>query len=599
MLNNTVNPPAARLLVALVMLTQAFLVASVERATTKSTTPTISYPASQAPINSSIDGKDVEHLKKILAKQAGESRLILNKPTLAPQMHDFAPNSIEARVSDATTQFGLNFIKKVSLGDTKNVIFSPLSLQNLMNMVLLGTTINSATEHQLADVLGYIATGLLSDNLTDINSDQRLKPHEAMRNVFQSIRSATHLTISPSPVGASNEGPDLFNTDPESVEQDELKLPISSGKKGNKFSALLQTSSKENSTALSGQLNFTLANLVLTNTDSVSLKPDYEKDLKTYYNVNIEHFTRSKDEEPLHDRVNNWVRNQTNNQIGVLAEKVDLEDPSLIMVLLNAAHFKGRWLHTFNTRSTHEALFYNDGLESGGSKIMFMRQKGVFGYAEFGSASNQAEMDAFLAQMAPPGYTRTTPAPPTLELSKEEMRKIELTSKLNCKAIMLPFSLNDGHELSMVILLPAKIDGIEELQAALDGPTLNEIYRSLIEQQVQLELPKFSFEASIDAGRTLRDMGVDSIFTEGANLGGMFTTNSAQNKAKVDKIIHKAKINVDESGAEAAAVSMVSIALRTFVRPPPTSFEANHPFLFVIRHNRSNMPLFMGRVNRL
>jgi serpin B len=125
------------------------------------------------------------------------------------------------------------------------------------------------------------------------------------------------------------------------------------------------------------------------------------------------------------------------------------------------------------------------------------------------------------------------------------------------------------------------------------------VYRSLIEQHVQVELPKFSFESSLDAKPTLLKMGLNKIFQDGAELGRMLDGNSSKSPVKVDKIVHKAKIAVDEDGAEAAAASAATIVLRNLIRPPNPTFVADHPFVFVIRHNRSNLPLFMGTVQRL
>lgn len=543
-------------------------------------------------------------------------------------MVDYAPDSIEARAADATTDFGLRFINNLPSDDRGNVVLSPMSMQNLLSMILLGASDNSSTQQELAQVLGYSAAELLSGAANVSSQQDRLRPHEAMRNVFQSILAATHLSV---------DQPDLLNTNPASLnsqQQQPEKQQVS------KVTAHLQTTSSEGDTPLDGQLNFTLANLVLTNKDLVELKPDYENDLRTYYNVNVEQFSRSttsktsgnttasNNDEPqlkLHERVNKWVKEMTQNQIDKLAEEADLSGEDLIMVVLNAAHFKGRWLHTFNTKATYDRTFFNGGSEKEATSVKFMRQKSVLGYADFssnpslsfggdlaggnfdGSRTRSLEEsetllteDSHLSSGTNNQSSRTETAP-TIELSSEEKRRLELTNKLNCSVLMLPFSLNDGQELSMIILLPAKRDGVNELQAALTGAALNEIYRSLSEQQVQVELPKFSFESSHDAKATLFKMGLKSIFQETAHLERMYNPKAAgkQTPVKVDKVVHKAKISVDESGAEAAGASMASVVLRNFIRPPTPIFIADHPFLFVIRHNRSNMPLFMGRVNSL
>lgn len=569
----------------------------------------------------------------------GENRLSMNRPQSPSIMHDFAPDSPESRVAEAANQFGLNFINNLngeiseSKNEDDNVVISPLSLQNLLNMLLLGSTDNSATYQELVKVLGYDKTNLLATTLdTNTSTNERLKPHEAMKSLIQSIQLATHLlpTLNQSL---------LLNTNPSTLSSpSSLGDEKDSGEQKNhqlNLEAHLQTNNKDQALLLSEQVNFTMANLVLSNKDVINLQEPYEKELKKYYGVKVEQFSSSRGadnnattiEIPLHQKVNNWVKNMTQNQFEKLVEEGDLSGKDLIMVLLNAAHFKGRWLHTFSPKATQESVFYNDGDENKPVKVPFMRQKALFGFTDLTSASmlpdsyspgrvqssedsetitlqdaNPITKQSLDMKIDPSNTTIVTPnvsTAPSIELSKEDSKKLDLVSKLNCSVLMMPFSINDGQELSMVIFLPAKRDGIKHLQSSLTGPVLNEVYKLLVDQQVRVELPKFSFESSTDAKKTLEHLGISQIFKAPAQLDRMFTLKGdAQQTAKVDKVIHKAKITVDETGAEAAAASMATIVLRNFVRPP-TSFVVDRPFLFVIRHNRSNMPIFMGRVNKL
>lgn len=545
---------------------------------------------------------------------------------ILPHQATFAQESIEARVSDATTQFGLAFLNNLSNDTDSNVVISPLSIQSLLNMVLLGATDGSATQLELCKVLNYGTTNLFSNN------SERLKPHEAMHNVFQSILDVTHMSLPPSgPVAEL----DLLNTNSASLPK---QIPVIDQKQPQKLetvAAHLQTSVRESEDPLSGQVNFTLANLVLTDRDQVDINTDYEKELKQYYNVNVEQFSQKTkgnktiQEVPLHERINKWIKNNTQNQIEKLVDEGDLD--GVMLVLLNAAHFKGRWLRTFNPKATVEKNFLNNGKNDDVTEVKFMRQKDVFGYADFSTTSLQNEFglisdskiltsedaetlltkdegssgaptdgksknDSLSDNKDPP---ITAASIPVIELSKEETRRMELTAKLNCTVLILPFSLNDGQELSMAIFLPSKPDGVGKLQASLDAATLNEIYKSVSEQQVQVEIPKFSFDGSYNAKEVLINMGLSTVFNSKANLGRMVKNKQGQaSEVQVDKVIHKAKINVDEMGAEAAAASVATVVLRNFIRPPTPIFVANHPFLFVIRHNRSNMPIFMGRVSK-
>lgn len=565
--------------------------------------------------------KTREELKRQIEKHIdpnhGQSRVTMNKPTMAPQLVDFAADSNEAKVADATSQFGLNFIKSLNSSPSDNVIISPLSLQNLLNMILLGSDENSPTEKELVRVLGYSKVDLLS------SAGERLNPHKGMKSLMDSIMSAIHLTTGEQDATSQSDrnnctATQLLNTDSASLGQKEPST----------IAAHLQTSTRDDKIPLSGQLNLTLANLVMTNKDLVELREDYEKELKAYYDVKIESFHKDgssaepNQTKPLFERINDWVKKITNSQIEKLVEQSDLNSQDLLMVLLNAANFKGRWLRTFNKHATYDSTFFNQGKEADSSTAKFMRQKDTFGYAEFGmdfteeAIAKRKELDSetLLTEDHPTSEqpqgsnkdnnsttTTSTSAPslPTLELSKEELRRLELTGSLNCSALVLPFSINDGQEFSMVLLLPNKRDGLAELEASLNSTVLNEIYRTVSDQQVQVEIPKFTFEGSHDAKQVLTKMGLSSVF-EKASLGRMFAKiNSPNQDTQVDKVVHKAKISVDEIGAEAAAASMASIVLRNFIQPPVPKFVADHPFLFVIRHNRSNMPLFMGRVNSL
>lgn len=576
---------------------------TVTNSTTNNTTiTTITVPT---PISSAVDGNhvnaplinnstnqgDIDAIRKkihdYVDSSHGENRLSLNKPTSNMVMEDYSPESIEARVALSTSQFGLRFLNAIDKG-TGNVVISPLSLQNLLNMILLGTKDGSNTYQELVKILGYDDSHLLSaTNQSDFSN--RLKPHEGMRSLIGSMMAATHM----SPMTFQTDS--LLNTNTDSI-----KIPQSTPN----IDAHLQTTSKDGHIPLDEQLNFTLANLILTNRDLISLKDDYQKELKAFYDVRVEQFSKdSKNvtikEIPLHIRINNWVKNMTQGQIDKLASENDLNTQELLVVLLNAAHFKGRWLHTFNSHATHEGTFYNNGLDKEAKRVLMMRQKNTFGYLDLRQDIYRVPYldDSMLS--SDHGSANDQSNSPTIEMSKEDALRVELSSKLNCSVLMLPFSLNDGQELSMMILLPAKRDGVDQLQASLSAHSLNEIYKLITEQQVQVELPKFTFETSYDAKDILSQIGLVDIFRGSPNLDRMFTLNtSSKLPVKVDKIIHKAKITVDETGAEAAAASMALIALRNYVRQTPI-FTADHPFIFIIRHIRSNMPLFMGRVNAL
>uniref|UniRef100_A0A672SSR6 Serpin B6 n=1 Tax=Sinocyclocheilus grahami TaxID=75366 RepID=A0A672SSR6_SINGR len=106
-------------------------------------------------------------------------------------------------------------------------------------------------------------------------------------------------------------------------------------------------------------------------------------------------------------------------------------------------------------------------------------------------------------------------------------------------------------------------------------------------QEVQVSLPRFKMEETYDMKSLLISMGMEDVFDgQKVNLSGM----SPNNDLVVSKVIHKAFVEVNEEGTEAAAATGAVIAIRSFAQ----MFIADHPFLFFIRHNPSNSILFYG-----
>ncbi len=112
--------------------------------------------------------------------------------------------------------------------------------------------------------------------------------------------------------------------------------------------------------------------------------------------------------------------------------------------------------------------------------------------------------------------------------------------------------------------------------------------RMMRQQEVQVSLPRFKMEETYDMKSLLISMGMEDVFDgQKVNLSGM----SPNNDLVVSKVIHKAFVEVNEEGTEAAAATGAVVGIRSFAQ----MFIADHPFLFFIRHNPSNSILFSGR----
>ncbi len=113
----------------------------------------------------------------------------------------------------------------------------------------------------------------------------------------------------------------------------------------------------------------------------------------------------------------------------------------------------------------------------------------------------------------------------------------------------------------------------------------------MLQEEVQVSLPRFKMAETYGMGQFLISMGMEDVFDgQKVNLSGM----SPNNDLVVSEVIHKAFVEVNEEGTEAAGATGIVIST-TSIPLPPKTFIADHPFLFFIRHNASNSILFYGR----
>ena len=157
--------------------------------------------------------------------------------------------------------------------------------------------------------------------------------------------------------------------------------------------------------------------------------------------------------------------------------------------------------------------------------------------------------------------------------------------------------------MSAIIILPRNNVDINEYITSLNSEqnSINELIKKLRISKAKLELPKFELEFYSSLKGVLGDMGMKKAFTNKAELTGL----RKENDLKVDDVLHKTYLKVDESGTEAAAVTSVNIRLKKSVmiqKEIVYQMKVNRPFLFLLRS--SKLPtdydlLFMSKIERL
>jgi serpin B len=237
--------------------------------------------------------------------------------------------------------------------------------------------------------------------------------------------------------------------------------------------------------------------------------------------------------------INAWVEEKTKDRIKDLLESGAITRDTRL-VLTNALYFKGMWASRFDTKNTEEGSFWL--MPDTSVTAPMMHQTGDFGYME----------------------TETFQA---LELQYE------------------------GDGLSMVVLLPKEKDGLTELEQSLSAKALAEWLGGLKKQEVVVTLPRFRVTAEFTLNEILKAMGMADAFSPTvADFSGM----TGKRELAISSVVHKAFVDVNEEGTEAAAATAVVMYFGDVAMPPV--FRADHPFLFLIRDNESGSILGLGRL---
>ncbi|XP_008065456.1 serpin B10 [Carlito syrichta] len=268
----------------------------------------------------------------------------------------------------------------------------------------------------------------------------------------------------------------------------------------------------------------------------------YLEDMKTYFGAEPQSVNFVGAPDQIRKDINSWVESQTEGKILNLLPD-DAVDSTTRMVLVNALYFKGTWEHKFLEQNTIEKPFRINKTTSKPVQMMSMKEK----------------LDIF-------------------HIEKPQATGLQLYYA--------------SHDLSLLILLPEDISGLEQLEKAITYEKLNEWANTDMMElyEVQLQLPKFKLEESYDLKSTLSSMGMSDAFSQSkADFSGM----SSEKNLFLSNVFHKAFVEINEQGTKAAAGTGSDISLR--IRVPSIEFNVDHPFLFFIRHNKTNSILFCGR----
>ena len=288
--------------------------------------------------------------------------------------------------------------------------------------------------------------------------------------------------------------------------------------------------------------NFTLtmANKLYPHVDKTILD-EYLRMVEKHFLTETTPLDYTSNPEGSRIEINKWAEDETKGKIKDLIAPGVITDLTALVVV-NAIYFKGDWADKFDAKVTSKQPFHV-------------------------TASKTLQVDMMFKKFKKTKYGRV--------------------DKLDCSVLNLPYK---GEELSMLIFLPNKKDGLSSLEKHLSVKDLMNIGSSLFPTNVDVSLPKFKLESTFKLNDCLSELGMSDVFNPSkADLSGM-----SKLELYVSHVVHKAYVDVNEEGTEAAAATAAVIMKRSM--PITHKFTADHPFLFMIQDNRNGVPLFVGRV---
>ena len=268
----------------------------------------------------------------------------------------------------------------------------------------------------------------------------------------------------------------------------------------------------------------------------------YIDTVQRYYSGQVTALDFEGSPDSARQTINKKIVEKTKQMIPELLPKGSIKSDTAV-VLTNAVYFKGDWTLPFTAERTSAQPFYN--AIGRASTVQMMQQQSYFSYYE----------------------------------------------NKHIQVVQLPYK---GDDLSMLVVLP-KLNhklAMQQLTKSLSATKIKQWRSGLVRQEVDLQLPKFKLDARYQMKTLLADMGMPKAFNNGAE----FNLYADGTPIKLDEVYHQAVVTVDEKGTEAAAAAG---AVGMYVGMSyPVEFKADHPFMFMIKDNKTDAILFLGQVNK-
>ena len=286
-------------------------------------------------------------------------------------------------------------------------------------------------------------------------------------------------------------------------------------------------------------VTLSIANQIFPQT-GLALNPDFEAALEEHYGAPAEAIDFQADGEAARQQINQWVADHTEDKIPELFPENTIST-STSLVLANAIYMKADWASPFQENQTIDMDFTR--LDGSTVSTPMMRQMLEEGYA----------------------YAQVEGA----------------------QLVELPY---EGEELSMVVIVPDELDGLLDIEAELNGETVQGWFDALGPTATWISMPTLEMRWKETLNEPLQDLGMELAFSSSADFSGI----SDELALTIDVVIHEAYVKINEEGTEAAAAT--GVGMEPTSEPEYVTVEADHPFLFLVRDRITDSVLFIGRV---
>lgn len=305
---------------------------------------------------------------------------------------------------------------------------------------------------------------------------------------------------------------------------------------------------KESLPSMDNRTTVKLANAMwFENGTESNIRPEFSETLAACYDATM-NLVEGLGKENGMKLINDWSATHTDNMIPRLLDQ-PLGD-NTVMALTNALYFKGKWTHEFSKEDTQKERFYNLDGSTKDVDMMNARSMAVQAYED-----KEA------------GY----------------------------KAASLSYG-NSAY--SMIVVVPEFGRNPAEALASIDPEDLAKLARrESYETSINLKLPCFTVENGTELIPALKKLGIKEMFLPGCDFSGMWKVSDGD--FLISKVYQGAKICVDEQGAEAAAVTIITGECTSPGPVESTNFYVDRPFAFAIAEQSTGVILFAGVVTHL